>query len=329
MSLFHRSRSYTLLLPALLAGVGCAAAGTTAVSPLSESAAPSAPMPAVSPGSSPPVAAAGSSPAPVEVEPLPAIDPAAFSETPSGLRYVIIAPGSGLTPLVSDQLVVEVRGWVDGRERRPFLLLDAAAGAARGYTGLEIGPAVAEALLNMRLGARWRLRAPARLAFGATGAPGSDVPPNADVNYDVTLHGLYFARVPEQPDDPGASLPGPAPAGFAETASGLRFRVERPGSGETPRLGDPVACRYAARLLGADLTPGALVVASPPGPAGETGQPARCFTGLAEMLIAMKPGEKRTALVPARLAFGATGKLPAVPPNAHLFLEAELPPPTR
>ena len=58
----------------------------------------------------------------------------------------------------------------------------------RGPTPLIAGqviPGFAEALTKMQKGGRYRIHMPSELAYGATPPPGSPIPPNADLEFDV------------------------------------------------------------------------------------------------------------------------------------------------
>ena len=58
----------------------------------------------------------------------------------------------------------------------------------RGPTPMIAGqviPGFSEALLKMQKGGRYKLKIPGRLAYGATPPPGSPLPPNADLEFDV------------------------------------------------------------------------------------------------------------------------------------------------
>jgi len=49
-------------------------------------------------------------------------------------------------------------------------------------------PGFREGLLQMQKGGRYIIEIPAELAYGATPPPGSPIPANADLTFNVTLH---------------------------------------------------------------------------------------------------------------------------------------------
>jgi FKBP-type peptidyl-prolyl cis-trans isomerase len=113
--------------------------------------------------------------------PVPAVvAPATELVTPSGLRFEILAPGTGRRPTAEDavQLTYDVR-LADGTlvETTPQPVGLAVSGLIPGFT---------EALLLMNQGGRYRFRLPPALAYGAEGSPGH-VPPNAELVFIVTL----------------------------------------------------------------------------------------------------------------------------------------------
>lgn len=105
---------------------------------------------------------------------------AKFKETESGLRYQVIRAGTGPSPSREDFALVSYKGTLpdgtvfDQNERTP----------------MEIGnvvPGFAEALTMMKKGGEMRVLIPAELAYGASPPPGSSIPANADLQFDITL----------------------------------------------------------------------------------------------------------------------------------------------
>ena len=100
--------------------------------------------------------------------------------TESGLRFQVLAPGTGRRPTRADavQVMYEVR-LADGT------LVESTAEPA----GVPVGGSIrgfTEALLLMNQGGRYRFWVPARLAYGRRGNPGA-VPPDADLVFTLSL----------------------------------------------------------------------------------------------------------------------------------------------
>ena len=100
--------------------------------------------------------------------------------TPSGLRFEVLAAGTGRQPGPGDAVLVTYVGRLaDGTifdsAAQPVGLL--VSGAIPGFT---------EALQMMNEGGRYHFVIPPRLAYGARGRPGV-VPPGASLDFTLTL----------------------------------------------------------------------------------------------------------------------------------------------
>jgi FKBP-type peptidyl-prolyl cis-trans isomerase FklB len=102
---------------------------------------------------------------------------------PSGLQYKVITPGTGPSPKASDTVTVHYRGrLVDGTEfdssyKRNEPTSFPVGGVIPGWT---------EALQLMKVGAKWELYIPAKIAYGDRGA-GGVIPPGATLIFEVEL----------------------------------------------------------------------------------------------------------------------------------------------
>ena len=106
------------------------------------------------------------------------------------------------------------------------------------------------------------------------------------------------------------------------THSGMYFLVTREGEGDTPTPGTTVTAHYTGRLL----ANGRKFDSS-----YDRGEPilfqvgvGRVIKGWDEALIHMKRGEKRTLIIPPRLAYGDRGAGGVIPPGAWLVFDVEL-----
>lgn len=106
------------------------------------------------------------------------------------------------------------------------------------------------------------------------------------------------------------------------TASGLRYIVEREGTGtETPRRGQIAAVHYRGTFL--DGTPFDDSY-SREGPFNFPVGQGRVIAGWDEAVMDMKIGEKRRLIIPYWLAYGEKGSRGKIPPRATLVFEVEL-----
>lgn len=110
------------------------------------------------------------------------------------------------------------------------------------------------------------------------------------------------------------------PDGFKTTASGLRYKVEKEGTGASPKATDTVLVHYTGKLLDGTVFDSSV----------ERGEPIsfplnRVIAGWTEGLQLMKEGGKTVFYIPSDLAYGEQGTPGGpIPPNAPLIFEVEL-----
>ena len=105
-----------------------------------------------------------------------------------------------------------------------------------------------------------------------------------------------------------------------EKDSGLIILIEQEGEGKKPQKGQTIRAHYTGTL-----TDGTKFDSS-----HDRGQPfsfklgqGRVIKGWEEALALMKPGEKRTLIIPPELGYGERQAGP-IPPNSILIFEVEL-----
>jgi peptidylprolyl isomerase len=110
-------------------------------------------------------------------------------------------------------------------------------------------------------------------------------------------------------------------SGAVVRPSGLRWIVQKTGSGPKPARGSTVVVNLKGSLLSgqafanSDLTGGAERF-----PVGN----GRIIPGLDEALMDMTAGEKRIVIVPPELAYGSRGIANVIPPNSFVVFELEV-----
>jgi peptidylprolyl isomerase len=109
------------------------------------------------------------------------------------------------------------------------------------------------------------------------------------------------------------------------TASGLQYEDTNPGTGASPTAGKTCVMHYTGWLW-VNGAKGAKFDSSV-----DRGRPfsfplgqGRVIKGWDEGVATMKPGGKRTLLIPPELGYGARGAGGVIPPNATLLFEVEL-----
>ena len=109
--------------------------------------------------------------------------------------------------------------------------------------------------------------------------------------------------------------------GATVTQSGIRFQVEREGTGIRPATGQTVQVNYVGSFLSGEVFDSSEFHGRPfEFPAGI----GRVIRGWDEMVLDMRVGERRVAVIPPELAYGEQGAGDVIPPNAFLVFEMEL-----
>ena len=109
------------------------------------------------------------------------------------------------------------------------------------------------------------------------------------------------------------------------TSSGLRYVDNAPGAGEAAKAGDKVVVHYTGWLY-TDGEKGNKFDSSVDRnqtfdfPLGA----GRVIGGWDEGVVGMRPGGKRTLIIPPALGYGASGAGGVIPPNATLMFDVEL-----
>lgn len=108
--------------------------------------------------------------------------------------------------------------------------------------------------------------------------------------------------------------------GAVKTPEGLYYSEKTAGNGATPAKGDTVVVSYVGKFLdGKEFDK------------SELGQPFSFPVGMGyvipgwdKALMMMKPGSKRTFVIPSTLAYGEQGAGGVIPPNTPLVFDIEL-----
>ncbi len=109
-------------------------------------------------------------------------------------------------------------------------------------------------------------------------------------------------------------------AHFSHT--GMYWVVTKEGTGEKPKAGNTISAHYTGRLLSNNKKFDS---------SHDRGEPlkfevgvGRVIKGWDQALLNMKRGEKRTLIIPPKLAYGEQGAGGVIPPNAWLVFDVEL-----
>ena len=130
-----------------------------------------------------------------------------MTTTPTGLRYQVIKAGEGPSPTAADVALVLYEGRLaDGTV---FDSTELKGPSPLPVTGLI--PGFSEGLQLMNKGAKYRFFIPAAIGYGSEGS--GPIPPNSDLEFDVTLIDFRSMASLQGPGGPGGP-PGAMPPGM-------------------------------------------------------------------------------------------------------------------
>lgn len=164
-----------LLLSLLFLPLACSPSATTIGGPGTRPASPSAAY-----GPAPMTVTRSDAQAPIDG--LPVVT------TPSGLKYWVLAEGTGPTPSRGDTVAVHYSGWLaDGKKFDSSL--DRGTPLQFKMGGGQVIKGWDEAVSTMKVGEQRRLEIPPSLGYGERGAGGM-IPGGATLVFEVTLVGI-------------------------------------------------------------------------------------------------------------------------------------------
>lgn len=116
--------------------------------------------------------------------------PMAKEKSASGLEWEILQPGSGESPSKGKTVVVHYTGWLNDNGQ-PGKKFDSSVDRGQKFKfPIGLGMVIKgwdEGVMGMKVGEKRRLYIPADLGYGAHGAGGGIIPPNAALIFDVEL----------------------------------------------------------------------------------------------------------------------------------------------
>ena len=244
----------------------------------------------------------GDLPAPPDV----AAAPADAQKTASGLASKVLTPGTGKDhPSAEDTVKVHYTGWTkDGKmfdssvtrkEPASFRLNQ----VIKGWT---------EGVQLMVTGEKRRFWIPGPLAYGDRPRMGA---PAGDLVFEVELLEITPApKPPPVPEDVKA-----APAAAKKTASGLAYKILKPGTGkQSPKETDSVTVHYTGWTTDGKMFDSSVTRGSP-----ATFRLNQVIKGWTEGVQLMKIGDTARFWIPGNLAYGDKPTRPGTPSGMLVF----------
>jgi len=106
-----------------------------------------------------------------------------------------------------------------------------------------------------------------------------------------------------------------------QTASGIRYIIQKEGTGGKPARGRTVRVNYVGKLLDGTVFDDSSLRGQPLEFQAGAG---RVIPGWDETVLDMRVGEKRLVIIPPEHAYGERGAGGVIPPNSFLIFEMEL-----
>ena len=238
-----------------------------------------------------------------------------FTTTDTGLQYAVITEGEGDTPEQGALVSVHYTGQlVDGT------VFDSSIPRGQPIEfQLGVGqviPGWDEGIGLINKGTEAVLVIPGEIAYGARGAGGGTIPPNATLIFEVEL--VDFGEGPPTPPEAPTEVED---ADYTTTDSGLKYFDLVEGDGDIPETGSIVEVHYTGWLEDGTMFDSSITRNQPfTFPVG-VGQ---VIPGWDEGVLSMPVGTVRQLVIPSDLAYGPTGAGGVIPPDATLIFEVEL-----
>jgi peptidylprolyl isomerase len=240
-------------------------------------------------------------PAPPDV----AAPPADAEKTASGVASKVLTKGTGTDhPRVQDRVRVHYTGWTkDGK------MFDSSvpSGNPAVFGVGQVIPGWTEALQLMVAGEKRRVWIPSKLAYGDTPRGGA---PAGDLTFDIEM--LDVMKAPDPPKVPEDVAAPPKTA--KKTASGLAYRVLKPGTGKHPTATDAVRVHYTGWTTDGKMFDSSVMRGQP-----ITFSLQQVIKGWTEGVQLMKVGETARFWIPGNLAYGDKPTRPGAPAGTLVF----------
>ncbi len=239
--------------------------------------------------------------------------------TESGLHYIVTEEGTGDNPSIDDQVTVHYKGYLldgsvfdssfDRGQPATFPL----KGVVKGWQ---------EGIPKFKPGGKGQLFIPSEIAYGSQ-AKGNKIPANSVLVFDIELKEIVKVLSPAEQlkideEKIEAFVKEKGLKNVQKTESGIRYIIEKEGTGANPTIDDKVKVHYKGTLLDGSEFDSSYA----------RNQPAEfplkgVVKGWQEGIPLIKTGGKGKLIIPSGLAYGSRGR-PSIPANSVLIFDVEL-----
>ena len=256
-----------------------------------------------------------------------------------GLQCIDLKVGSGPAAQIGSVLSFEYTGWLAGTNRKfdssydrhaaPFQVL---LGGKAVIVGMQ------EGLTGLRAGGIRRLIIPAALGYGDQSQT-ANIPAGATLIFDVIVQSVNNCSVATGSNiynstssistpgviyglPSGPLAPPPVTTSPGTLLNGLECIDLKVGSSAPVQASNTVSVQYTGWLSNGKKFDSSYDHGGTP-LSVQVGQ-GKVIRGFDQGLIGMKVGGTRRLIIPAKLAYGAQGRPPVIPPNATLIFDITL-----
>lgn len=234
-------------------------------------------------------------------------------KTPAGVWYEIVNEGTGYYPTYSDTITVNYVGKIlstgtvfDDKSTTAFTVNSLSTLIA----GWQVG------LPKLREGATGRLYIPSGLAYGTGGANG--VPANSNLQFDIVVKKVSGYQTKKDIAAIDNYISANSISNVVNDNSGVRYVINKLGSGSPPSASDKVTVTYSGALLS---SPSSLFVSV-------TDNTELYLPGLLNawgiVLTKVPVGSTVTMYVPSGQGYGVRTNVTGVPANSNLIFTVNI-----
>jgi len=267
-----------------------------------------------------------------------------FKTTPHGLDYYIAKDAPGTTANVGDHVEMHITTHIKTSSGADSVLFDSRRVNNNQPVPFQVPPAQFNGDLNegfsmLSAGDSAVFRVPMDSMFAKTGQPRPEwMPQGAKMEYEVAVVSVKTAAQVQKDAQEHEAKQKSADdqllqdyfkknkiTGVKKTASGLYYKIDKPGTGELPKPGQNVSVNYTGKTtdgtpFDSNVDPKFQHVQPLSFPLGQ----GRVIRGWDEGVALMKKGTKATLYIPSGLAYGERSPSPLIPADAILIFDVEV-----